>query len=306
MNNKINLVIISSLVLLLLNSNKKREGFKTGGLQMGQTYKIRTAHKTYLGIHKNLIYPVNKNDPTTIWKLVPSWHGDWIGLWNPHTKRFFRANHSNKRADVSGVINNGKMPHNWGWERFRLHSRHGGIYMETHDHKLIGAHSDRNVWSNWTNWNGGWEKFFFEKQEADGSTTEDPQKCLVIPKPIDKRICFKIPVKKMINKATDGIKNETKKIAEKAVDGIKDKVFGTMKKLIDAVKNWVKTFVNNVKNDLVGMMTRLINGVKQLIANLRNELINFVKRMINGVKKTMTKLIEGVKKLIALEASLAS
>ena len=124
------------------------------------------------------------------------------------------------------------------------------------------------------------------------------QKCLIIPKPIDKKLCFTIPIKDIVDPPVNEIKNLVKELPNKvktevvnpAISGVEDRVNKTIKTVESRINKTIQTMMTKIID--------LINKIKTEIMNLLNELKNRLSKVGEIMLKQIVKLLITVFRLL--------
>lgn len=148
---------------------------------IGKDIRFRTAFKKYITMLPNGRVGSEFANDRNIFKVVDGRNGT-IAFHNKTYNVFLRA-HAGGFLDRSGRRNVHQLPHNWGWERFKIFFRHGGYYIETFHKTAILVHPNGNVIqgklnegvSN-ANPNRIWERLFIEHANQISTITRDEQK----------------------------------------------------------------------------------------------------------------------------------
>lgn len=94
------------------------------------------------------------------------------------------------------------------------------------------------------------------------------KKCLVIPKPVDKKLCFEIPLGTVVNPIKKTVDDMPKKIKKDVVDPAVKGVTNSVEKVIKEVKD----LINKIKKELSDLIKNIKNEIMKVIKTLEEKL----------------------------------
>ena len=282
----------------------------------GTIFRFKTHHNNkYLMAHSNgSVGQGGRGD----WEkfMVKDVGNGKVGFWSVIHKKFLSAN-NNGKMNLTKQLEFNKLPNEWEWEKFTLYNRNGGWYIKTHHNTAIIAKDDGKVEhvkldegvENAKDWRT-WEKFTIdlveevkkeevekeevEKEEVEKETQTEVQNiksdmpelidnyCLIIDKPVDKKICFPVPNPK---KLTDTTIEPIKKTITDMPDKIK-------KDVVDPAIKKVKTGLEKFTRDLIKVVENTINKIKKELQDLINKVKDEIEKALDVVKKQLEKVGE--------------